>query len=150
MTIIIHQPNFLPWYPFFLKMEQADLFIILGHCQFERSGYQNRFHFENKWNTLSVRSGLELIKDKSYANPFYDWQKIKKGLTKYNKTLSELDELILTNLYDTNTKIIKHLAKKLDINTPILEDKPTNLQSTERLLAICKEYGATTYLAGLS
>ena len=43
MTITIHQPNFMPWYPFFEKIQQADIFVLLGHCQFEKNGFQNRF-----------------------------------------------------------------------------------------------------------
>ena len=40
MRISIHQPNFVPWYPFFQKIQQCDKFIILTHCQFEKNGYQ--------------------------------------------------------------------------------------------------------------
>ena len=36
----------------------------------------------------------------------------------------------------------------LKINTPIIEDSPKKLLSSERLLILCKEAGATTYLAG--
>lgn len=148
MIVTIHQPNFIPWYPFFQKMQQADLFIILGHCQFEKNGYQNRFFFQDKWNTLSVKKGLESIKDKQYVNASYDWGKLKKSLAKYDPILSELDGFVSNNLYETNVGIIKHLAERLKIDTPILEDRPTSLTSTERLLAICKEHGATAYLAG--
>ena len=53
MKISIHQPNFVPWYPFFQKIQQCDKFIILTHCQFEKNGYQNRFNFNDKgWVTL--------------------------------------------------------------------------------------------------
>jgi hypothetical protein len=38
----------MPWYPFFEKMQQADVFILLGHCQFEKNGFQNRFSINNK------------------------------------------------------------------------------------------------------
>ena len=69
MIVTIHQPNFIPWYPFFQKMEQADLFILLGHCQFEKNGFQNRFQLENTWNTLSVKKGKEPIVEKEYINP---------------------------------------------------------------------------------
>ena len=61
MIVTIHQPNFIPWYPFFQKMEQSDIFIMLGHCQFEKNGFQNRFQINNAWNTLSVKKGKENI-----------------------------------------------------------------------------------------
>ena len=148
MIVTIHQPNFIPWYPFFQKMEQADLFILLGHCQFEKNGFQNRFQLENTWNTLSVKKGKEPIVEKEYINPKHDWMKIKKRLFKYKNALNELDPFINKNLYKTNKDIITHLKNKLNINTPIIEDIPTDLVSTERLLMLCKQYGATKYLAG--
>lgn len=148
MTVTIHQPNFIPWYPFFQKMHQADLFIMLGYCQYEKNGYQNRFYLDGFWNTLSIGRGLDRIREKEYLNPSYDWMKLKKRLYKYQGTLSELDEYISKDLYTTNKLIIKHLATKLNIDTPIVEDFPLEVSSTERLVALCKHYGATTYLAG--
>ena len=106
MIVTIHQPNFIPWYPFFQKMEQADLFILLGHCQFEKNGFQNRFQLENTWNTLSVKKGKNPIIEKKYINPKYDWMKIKKRLFKYKHILNEIDPYISKNLYQTNKNII--------------------------------------------
>ena len=106
MIVTIHQPNFIPWYPFFQKMEQADLFILLGNCQFEKNGFQNRFQLENTLNNLSVKKGKEPIVEKEYINPKHDWMKIKKRLFKYKNILNELDPFINKNLYKTNKDII--------------------------------------------
>ncbi len=148
MIVTIHQPNFIPWYPFFQKMEQADLFILLGNCQFEKNGFQNRFQLKNTWNTLSVKKGKNPIIEKKYINPEYDWMKIKKRLFKYKHILNGIDPYISKNLYQTNKDIITYLKTKLNINTPLVEDIPTDLVSSERLLMLCKHYGATKYLAG--
>ena len=56
--------------------------------------------------------------------------------------------MISADLYQTNSSIIRHLIKKLNINTLVVEDYQTNLTSTARLVDICKRYDATTYLAG--
>ena len=69
MILTIHQPNFMPWYPFFQKMEQADIFVLLGNCQFEKNGFQNRFQMQGLWNTLSVKKGTHSIIEKQYVNP---------------------------------------------------------------------------------
>ena len=82
MVISIHQPNFMPWYPFFQKIQKCDKFVILTHCQFEKNGYQNRFNFNDDWYTMSVKKGLEPIKDKIYLNPKNDWDRIKNRLSK--------------------------------------------------------------------
>lgn len=148
MIITIHQPNFMPWYPFFQKMEQADLFILLGNCQFEKNGFQNRFQMQGMWNTLSVKKGTQFITEKQYANPEFEWTKIKKRLFRHKDILDEMDCFISSDLYHTNQCIIKYLRNQLKIDTPIVPDFPTDLKSSERLLMLCKHYGATTYLAG--
>lgn len=148
MTVTIHQPNFVPWYPFFEKIKQADIFIILGHCQFEKNGYQNRFFLKGKWNTMSTKKGLVSIREKSYINPKGDWNKIKAHLGEYKELLSEMDSLIVEDLFTTNFNIIKHLIQKLNIKTQVVEDYKTDLTSTDRLVDLCKHYKATTYLAG--
>jgi len=40
------------------------------------------------------------------------------------------------------------MVQKLGIKTRIEEDYITELKSTDRLVDICKKFGATTYLAG--
>jgi hypothetical protein len=144
MRIAIHQPNFFPYYPFFQKMQEVDLFVILGHCQFEKNNYQNRFHF-NGWNTMSVNRGLEPIVNKEYVNYKMDWEKIstKNKLDRFTSCISK-------SLFETNTKIIKKIANELNIETLIKYDYPTQLKGTDRLVDICERYGATEYLSGVS
>ena len=91
MKIAIHQPNFLPWYPFFQKIESVDRFVILVHCQFEKNNFQNRFNLNEKWHTMSVKKGLELINKKLYISPEKDWNKIKINLSEYDDVLSNFD-----------------------------------------------------------
>ena len=110
MKIAIHQPNFIPWYPFFQKVKEADIFIILTHCQFEKNNYQNRFNVNNQWYTMRVKKGMDNIINKTYVNPIYDWNKIKKGFPKLDKITSNFDECITDNLATTNINIIKKLV----------------------------------------
>ena len=145
MKIAIHQPNFLPWYPFFQKIEEVDRFIILGNPQFEKNGFQNRFNLNEKWHTMSTKKGLDPINTKIYLNPL-----IKLNLPEYKDILDKLDDCISDNLFTTNSKIIEKLTEMLGYNTEILYDYPTDLKSTERLVDICLHYGATEYLSGIS
>ena len=109
MIVTIHQPNFVPWYPYFQKIQQADVFVLLGHCQFEKNGYQNRFYLKDKWNTLSVKKGLDPILEKYYVDPLKDWNTIKNRLFEYKNILSEMDTFITNNLYETNKNIILYI-----------------------------------------
>lgn len=145
MRIAIHQPNFFPYYPFFQKMAEVDLFVIMVNCQFEKNNYQNRFEY-NGWNTMSVNGGLEPIIDKRYINPYKDWQKITN---KYSK-LKRFDNCINGSLARTNVAIIKEIAKDLGIRTEIKLDYQTELKGTDRLVDLCKNFGATEYLSGIS
>ena len=150
MKIAIHQPNFLPWYPFFQKIKEVDKFVILGHCQFEKNGFQNRFNLNDKWYTMSTKKGLTPINTKTYLNPQKDWNKIKTNLSQNKDILNQLDSCINDDLFLTNSKIIEKLTQMLGYNTEILYDYPTKLKSTERLVDICSHYGATEYLSGIS
>lgn len=148
MIVAIHQPNFIPWLPFFDKMAAADVFVILSECQFEKNGFQNRFQ-RNGWNTMSVASGLVPIREKQYVAPQKDWQRIK-ARNANSTVLAEMDALIGPSLLETNVAIIRHLAAKLKIKTRIELDFPTSKTSTDRLVEICQEFHATEYLAGAS
>lgn len=150
MTVSIHQPNFMPWYPFFDKIKKSDKFIIMVNCQFEKNGFQNRFNHLDKWYTMSTFKGMEEINKKKYVNPFYDWEKIKKGLPKYKTILENFDDCINESLFETNYNIIKKICSILDIKTDIIFDYPTKLTSTERLVDLCLKNNATRYIAGSS
>ena len=150
MIITIHQPNFLPWYPLFQKIEGADKFVFLNNAQFQKNNLQNRFNFNDKWHTLSVNSGLDTITTKKYLNPKKDWDKIKSNLKDYSNILDRFDDLIKDDLVETNTKIVERICNILDIKTEILSDYPTNLTSTDRIVDICMHYKADTYLSGIS
>ena len=140
----------MPWYPFFQKIEKSDIFVIMVNCQFEKNNFQNRFNMNDKWNTMSVNKGMEPIVNKKYLSPEKDWNKIKSNLSEYSDILVNFDEYISENLAETNVSIIKKLCEMLGIETDIVMDFPTDLRSTDRLVDICKHYGATKYLSGPS
>ena len=100
---------------------------------------------------MSVKKGLIPISQKKYANPDYDWQKIKKSLNKdYGQILNEFDGCISDELCKTNILIIKKLCSILEIKTPLIMDFKTEKDGTERLTEICSKNLATSYIAGSS
>tara|TARA_R110001583_G_scaffold60694_3_gene180106 strand:- start:247 stop:810 length:564 start_codon:yes stop_codon:yes gene_type:complete len=150
MIVSIHQPNFMPWYPFFQKIADADTFCILTKCQFEKNNFQNRFNLDGRWHTMSVNKGLDPIDTKNYLNARKDWDRIKENLKEYGSVLSEFDDCISDSLVDTNINIIKKTCEWLGIKTKIVTDWDTSLTSTERLVDICDKLEATSYLSGQS
>ena len=68
MRVAIHQPNFIPWFCFFEKMAQCDLFILLVDCQYEKNGFTNRCQVNGKWWTKTIRHGMTANLDKYYAD----------------------------------------------------------------------------------
>ena len=141
----------MPWYPFFQKMEVADVFIVLTHCQFEKNGYQNRFFFQGKWRTMSVRGGLEQIASKQYIDPSRDWQRIKDSLPLYRRILDRFDDCVTcTSLAETNDAILRRIADFLGVQTRIVRDEQLSETATQRLISLCKSAGADEYLSGLS
>ncbi len=150
MIISIHQPNFIPWIPYFDKIRKADIFVILKNCQFEKNGYQNRFMINNKWKTMSVRKKTQKICEKNYINYMKDWENIKKSTPEYVDQLKLFDDIISEDLSETNTNIIKIICEKLNIKTEITYDFETDLVGTDRLVDICRYHGAKKYISGVS
>lgn len=150
MILGAHQPNFLPWEPFFEKIRACDRFVVLTHVQFVRRQYQSRFEFKGAWHTMSVDAGRGLIVDKRYVAPMEDWARIKRRLPGHRDALAFFDDLVNSNLVNTNVGIIRRICTRLGIKTEIVLDHPTELRATARLVELCKRYGATTYLSGPS
>ena len=120
MKIAIHQPAFIPWFPFFYKMAMADKFIILGHVQFEKNNYQNRYKTNNKWVTKSINSGTDLISNKMYCDG--------------------------NNVLDLNARWIQIIKDTLSIKTFTVFDYETSLTRTERLINLIHYYCGDVYI----
>lgn len=121
MIISIHQPLFIPWFPYFEKMAQSDLFIFMTTCQYEKGSCLNRNKINGSWWTKPIKSGTCNIVDKIYS----DGQ----------------------NLVEVNVSWIDAIRKTLNIKTPIRFDFETDKKKTARIIEICKFYKADQYLA---
>lgn len=152
MRVAIHQPNLVPWRPFFAKMASVDIFVILIHCQFNREHFQHRFKYQDRWYTMGVRDVRhpDLIKNRLYSDPQDDWAKIKRRLPQFKAWFDQFDDCIQPELWRTNLSIILRIAKALNVKTEIVCDPTPSCTGTDRLVEICHSLHATTYLAGRS
>ena len=120
-VISIHQPLFLPWWPYLEKIYYSDIFVSLINCQSEKGSCLSRQKVFDKWITKPVKKGDKAIIHKEYA----DGQ----------------------NLVEVNIAILEGLLKIFNIHTPIVHDFPVIERKTERLAKLLRHYGATHYLA---
>lgn len=118
--VAIHQPNFIPWFPYFEKMNLADVFVILTECQFEKNGYQNRYFDDGKWVTNPVKRGTCQILEKEYTNG--------------------------DNLLELNMAWIYSIAKTLDIKTEIVFDSCSSNDASANLAVQVAMNDGTHYL----
>lgn len=150
-TLTAHQPNFLPWLPFFEKARASDVLVLLQHAQFVKGNFHNRFSLDGKWFTMSVNSGIAPLSSKKYVDSDLNWMRIKRRLPQYEKQLSYFDDAISTDLVATNIEIINRAMALLGGTWPtvVLEPK-TGFTASERIIELCRLYGASTYLSGPS
>ena len=165
MNVSIHQPQYLPWLPYFLKIEQSDVFIILDTVDFQKNGLQNRNQIKTEqgahWLTVPVRQQLgQKIIDVRIANNIAwqrkHWQTIQQYYRKarafknYKNDLEALYSNERTGLCDLNIEIIVMMMRWMNIQTPILRSsqmKATGIAS-DLVLNLCLEAGAKRYISG--
>ena len=170
MIVAAHQPNFIPWLGYFDKMRKADLFIVVDHVQMERQSFQNRVRIKTgegeRWITVPVvqESRSERIMDKRIDNSRtgrFRWSR-KMFLTlkyayqsapyfrDYEAALAEIFEARWDRLSDLNGRLIGFCREALAIRTPMLASSSLRIagSKSDMVLNMCREAGATAYLAG--
>jgi len=165
MKVAIHQPQYLPWLPYFLKIESSDLFIFLDNVDFQKNGIQNRNQIKTphgaQWLTVPVVQKLgQKIVDTQINNQsnwrHKHWQTIKQcygktsGFLRYQKELNELYIKKWNVLGELNIELITLIMKWMGIETPFIKSSELNSmgKSSELVLNLCREVDADTYLSG--
>jgi hypothetical protein len=171
MIVAIHQPHFLPWLGYMARMQQADLFVLLDHVQFERQNYQNRVLIKTgegpRWITVPVfqNSQHEKIVDKQIDNHadgrqrwgrkvFLQMKYAYQGapfFKRYESSLQELLDQRWEKLNDLNLALLQFLREAMDIRTPMISSSNLGVsgQKSEMVLALCKAVEADTFLGGM-
>ena len=102
MKVSIHQPQYLPWPPYFKKIDEADLFIILDSVDFQKNGLQNRNQIKTSqgahWLTVPVEQhlGQKISEVRIQNSPNWrkkHWQAIQQNYSKapfYSTYIEEL------------------------------------------------------------
>ena len=68
MIIAIHQPNFIPNMPYFLKMALCDKFVMMYRVNFSKTGFQNFQNIFGKRWQIPTFHGLIPIMERMCCN----------------------------------------------------------------------------------
>ncbi|MFH2070919.1 MAG: WbqC family protein [Elusimicrobiota bacterium] len=167
MILSVHQPQYMPWLGYFHKIAKSDVFVFLDDVQYKKREFQNRNKIKTRngwlWLTVPIVSKsrymqkiaeVEIDNDAGWANdhiktiehsyaaaPFF---------TGHHGFFSELLNKKWTTLMDLNVETVRYLTGCFDIKTPVHFSSGLNLEttSTQRIIDICKNFGADTYLSG--
>ena len=165
MILAAHQPQFMPWLGYFDKMLRSDMFVLLDNVQFKKNEWQNRnrvlMNGAPTWLTVPVLHHFGQNICEVPVNNAGDWKsKHLKTLRQcYGKTpfFKEVYEQVLglyaaerKELCTINLDSIELLKKNLGIGTRTVLASGLTLEgvSTARLVNLCLQMGADTYLAG--
>lgn len=164
----IHQPNFFPWLGYFDKIKKSNIFVFLDDVQNSKTGssWFNRTMLDcfgkSKWYTCPIArpSGLLNINQVQFGDVFWkkDFMNVLQNYYKDHINIKNgfnfIKELIFQKDYDClaslNKNVIQHVALNLGINSEFISSSKLSITSlsTQRLIDICKNVGADTYLCG--
>jgi hypothetical protein len=168
MKLAGHQPNYIPWPGYFVKMAQCDIFFILDTAQFQTgSSLDNRNLIKTPQGTqmLTVpvkRNGMGLQRfDEVVVIP--GWKRnhlmalqVNYAKAPYFKEVFPLMEQVLQDtgyLIDTNKAFIRLVYDLLGLETKLvfLSALPqfADLRKNELIAAICRHFSADCYLSGI-
>ena len=168
-TLVVLQPGYLPWLGYFDLMRKADVFVHYDDVQFDKHGWRNRNRVKGPkgpvWLTVPVlhggRSGQSIL-DIEIDNR-QNWR--RKHVSSIGQLyaqapflpaiLPRLEEMLERpwgRLVDLDLAIIDWLAGELGIATPRYRASELAIAGdrNERLIDLCRHFGATRYLSGNS
>lgn len=168
MLVSIHQPEFLPWLPFFDKMDRADVFVLLDNVQFEKNYFQNRCKVRDGKGSyqlvtipVSKGSSQSLIMEKELdtgnrllGKALLSLEFAYRKTTYFNSCFTAIKDIILSErmLGAMNINLIRLLAKEIGITTTLMVASElgvvTGAGGTRVTGDICKHLGASQYLSG--
>jgi hypothetical protein len=164
MIVSIHQTQYIPWIPYFSKIHQSDIFVLLDDVQYQKNGLQNR-------NFILTQNGTTRLTLSVKGNFGYKINQMtlfdKRDLAKHWKTIelaykkapffSELQPQ-LAEFYCRQYNLLEEFCSDLilffcnymDLNTRIIKSSTIEKQGEKSalILSICQKLNTTTYISG--
>jgi len=163
-TIAIHQPQYLPWPPYFQKIASADVFVYLDNVQYQKRGLQNRNQIKGpdgpQWLTVPVNARRDhriadvRIADQQWqarhARSIGQYYARAPHLWLYSRLIEPALEARHDLLIDLNLDLMRRFLDFLEIDTRIVKASALDAVGTKEdlIIEICKELKGTRYLSG--
>lgn len=164
MIVSIHQPQYLPWIPYFSKIKDSDVFVFLDDVQFQKNGLQNRNFILSKNGELrltipvfhSLSENINQIKISDNRILKKHWQSIEMNYKKaacFEEIAVELKEIYSRDyslLCELNIDLIECYLNFLEIKTKVIRSSEISKtgEKSDLVLSICKTLNASKYLTG--
>jgi hypothetical protein len=168
-SVAIVQSNYIPWKGYFDLINLVDEFIIFDDMQYTRRDWRNRNKIKTPngllWLTIPMKVRdryFQKICESVISDPQWNekhWKAIRYNYAKapffddFKDIFEELyfgcEEKLLSYI---NYQFLTDICKILGIDTKLSWSMDYNLieGKTERLVDLCKQSGATSYLSGPS
>ena len=167
--VAIVQSSYVPWKGYFDLVARADEFILLDDVQYTRRDWRNRNRIKTPhgllWLTVPVRTRgrfeqrIEqvVISDPAWADRH--WSTLRhayRAAPAFDAVAPAIEALYAACrqplLTEVNEHLLRGVCRLLGIETPISRGArmPAGTDPTERLVTMCRQAGATEYLAGPS
>jgi len=166
MNVSIMQPYFFPYIGYFQLIAVSDVFVLHDDVQYIKGGWVNRnrilFNGESRMITLPVQkdahelpiNARRYIADKQARKDIINL--IKQAYPRapfFQLIFSFLIELLMfedKNVAHFNENLIRRITDYLGLSCKIITsscmDKNNDLKGERRVLEICKQLGATSYI----
>jgi hypothetical protein len=167
MRIAIVQSNYIPWKGYFDLIRSVDEFVLFDDVQYTRRDWRNRNRIKTArgpvWLTIPVQASghyLDLIKDITVSDTSWGarhWRTIAANYSKapfFQAYAERFEQLYLNNrelkLSAINRMWLDALCDIFDIRTKLCWSMDYRVAKgrTERLVSICQQAGADTYVSG--
>ena len=166
-TVVVLQPGYLPWLGFFDQLRRADVFVYYDDAQYDKHGWRNRNRIKTQsgplWLTVPVlHSGPEFPKILDVGiDDRTPWARkhiasVRQAYARapfLHRYLPELEALLQrewTHLVDLDLACVDLMAGWLQMQPRIERSSRLGIDGrrSERLVNICRHFGATTYVSG--
>ncbi len=165
MTVFITQSNYIPWKGYFDAIRQADVFVLYDDMQYTKGDWRNRNKIKTpnglQWLTIPVKvKGLDQrINETPVADQLWrkkHWKTIVQNyrnaphFEKFSSVFEALYNGQEEMLSEINHRFIIAINEILGIETRVMQSSELQLRGdrNEKLVNICKDLGASTYLSG--